>query len=87
MMSKGPPELIPVIKAAEIPNQEFVSENPTPRTDQTEKFLLMSCVYPISASLRASASIEDFCDLSISGEITGDSSFSGGESMLLQLGR
>jgi hypothetical protein len=54
----GPPELIPVIIAADtalgsqrIPrtlqcithHQLFVKENPTPRTDQTENFRSMAC--------------------------------------------
>jgi hypothetical protein len=32
---------MPVTNAVEIPNQEFVKEKPTPRTDQTEKFRFM----------------------------------------------
>lgn len=57
MINKGPPELMPVTRAAEIPNQEFVREKPTPSTDHIEKFLFMSCEYPIAASRIASMSI------------------------------
>lgn len=35
---------MPVTKAKEMPNHELVKENPTPRTDQTVKFLFMSWV-------------------------------------------
>jgi hypothetical protein len=35
---------MPVTMAREIPNHEFVREKPTPRTDQTVKFLFMSWV-------------------------------------------
>jgi hypothetical protein len=44
MMSRGPPESIPVTNAAEIPHQEFVRAKPTPRTDQTLKLRRMSCL-------------------------------------------
>lgn len=57
IINKGPPELMPVTRAAEIPNQEFVREKPTPSTDHIEKFLFMSCEYPIAASRIASMSI------------------------------
>lgn len=32
----GPPESIPVMKAPEIPNHEFVRENPSPNIDHRE---------------------------------------------------
>lgn len=41
-MRTGPPELIPVTSAAEMPNQELVREKPRPRTDHTEKLRFMS---------------------------------------------
>jgi hypothetical protein len=82
MMRSGPPELMPVIRAAEMPNHELVSEKPTPSTDQTEKFLFISWVYPISASLRASSSTEDLCIASTSGETTGEICFSCFESIV-----
>ena len=44
MMSMGPPEFILVMKAAEIPNHEFVREKPTARTDHTEKLRFRSWV-------------------------------------------
>lgn len=56
MRRTGPPELMPATMAAEMPNQEFVREKLTPKTDQTEKLRWRPWVYPISASLRASVS-------------------------------
>ena len=41
-MSMGPPDWIPVIKEAEIPNHELVSPKPIPRIDHTEKVRLSS---------------------------------------------
>ncbi len=38
----GPPEFMPVTRAVDIPNHEFVKEKPSPRTDQTEKFRFIS---------------------------------------------
>lgn len=55
-MITGPPELIPVIKLAEIPHQELDMQKATPIKEMTPKFLLKSWVYPISASLSASES-------------------------------
>jgi hypothetical protein len=53
IITTGPPELIPVTRAVEIPNHELVSENPTPRTPQTEKLRFMSWTYPISDCVSA----------------------------------
>lgn len=41
-IKRGPPDWMPVINEAEIPNQEFVKPKPIPNTDQTENVLLSS---------------------------------------------
>ena len=51
--------------AALTAHQELVSEKPTPRTDQTENFLPIACLYPISSSLLESTSASSTAPASI----------------------
>lgn len=48
MMRTGPPELMPVTRAVEIPNQELVREKPMPRMERREKLRFRGCGEPIS---------------------------------------
>lgn len=44
MVKTVPPELMPVMREAEMPNHEFAREKATPSSEMTEKLRSMSCV-------------------------------------------